>query len=643
MSAQPSSFTPPAPAHVFVTDREARQVKTNHQQLAHVINRMTARMGFPDKAARCVVGLHGLLNGREPHSLPALIGHKYAARQFNYAGQEENSDVFMGRYLDALKDAEIKAGRKCFEIERANGVTTIITTYHADYLGEAALWALTEARASDEWKKHPAKAVTDELIDLAIARLPERVAPEPGVTSDGASITDDAIIKGLWTRVDTLTEAAMRKVALAGGDPLAALEEVQRRQRRIAAEVRREQLERDRVAQQAAYYQNLPWLDDSPPEPDSPPGTQTHKLSASGNNTSDNSEKFSTGGAPPSDAAPTPDLAPKTGPTTAGGVPTDCRMDLAKVQQKQHVFSEVAPNGDSEKCDPPKLAAALASIAEGIPVLALWGVADGMCDCKKGSECQSPGKHPQPRFSPRGVHSATLDAAAVRMWHAKDPRINFGQAMGGDLNLVCVDVDPRNGGSESYFDLIQHYGDEAFPATREKPTGGNGWHKLYRLSKPVTGNGELKAKLAPGIDVKGAGGLIVAPLCDHVSGRAYGPDNGQEIALAPAWMEERIIKAAEGERPPEPIKFQADKGRTFAAGGAKNFADGERNNGLRDVMCGRWVHGHATDAGDLYEQMREVRDTRCAAGGDNGATDAQLWRMVHSTVRKFARGESVAA
>ena len=643
MSVQPSSFTPARSAHVFVTDREARQVKTNHQQLAHVINRMTARMGFPDKAARCVVGLHGLLNGREPHSLPALIGHKYAARQFNYAGQEENSDVFMGRYLDALKAAEIKAGRKCFEIERANGVTTIITTYHADYIGEAALWALTEARASDEWKKHPAKAVTDELIDLAIARLPERVAPEPGVTSDGASITDAAIIKGLWTRVDTLTEAAMRKVALAGGDPLAALEEVQRRQRRIAAEVRREQLERDRVAQQAAYYQTIPWLDDSQPEPDSPPGTQTHTESASGNNTSDNSEKFSTGSAPPSDAAPTPDLAPKTGPTTAGGVPTDCRIDLAKVQQKQHVFSEVAPNGDSEKCDPPKLAAALDSIAEGIPVLAVWGVADGMCDCSKGSECQSPGKHPQPRFSPRGVHSATLEAAAVRMWYAKDPRINFGQAMGGDLNLVCVDIDPRNGGSESYFDLIEHYGEEAFPATREKPTGGNGWHKLYRLSKPITGTGELKAKLAPGIDVKGAGGMIVAPRGDHVSGRAYGPDNGQEIALAPAWMEEEIIKTAAGFVAPETIKFQADRGRVVASKGGRYFPEGERNNGLRDVMCGRWVHGHATDAGDLYEQMREVRDTRCAAGDDMGATDAELWDMAQRTVRKFARGESVAA
>jgi hypothetical protein len=226
------------------------------------------------------------------------------------------------------------------------------------------------------------------------------------------------------------------------------------------------------------------------------------------------------------------------------------------------------------------------------------------------------------------------------MWFAKDPRLNFGQAMGGDLNLICVDVDPRNGGSESYFDLIQHYGDEAFPATREKPTGGNGWHKLYRLSKAIKGNGELKAKLAPGIDVKGAGGLIVAPLCDHVSGRTYGHYNGQEIALAPAWMEERIVKAAEGERAPASVRFQADRGRTHAVNGGRYFAEGERNNGLRDVMCGRWVHGHATDAGDLYEQMREVRDTRCAAGGDNGATDAQLRRMVQSTVQKYAQGES---
>jgi hypothetical protein len=627
MSAPALSFTPKAAAHLFVTDGEKRKIKTNQQQLQHVINRMTGRMGFPDKAARCVAGLHGLLNGRETHSFPALIPHKYAAIQFNYAGREENSDVFMGRFLDALKAAEIKAGRKCFEIERANGVTTIVTTYHHDYIGEAALWALTEARASEEWKKHPAKAVTDELIDRAIALLPVRTPPETRDKSEGSSVTDDAVIKGMRTKIDTMTEALLWAVAKAGSDPLAELEASQRRHRRMAAEVRREQLERDRLAKEAEYYATVDWLAET--------GTR-----ADGNNISDNSEKFSTDAGPLSDA----------------DHPTDCRMPSPEVLNNQQVIFEPDENTDSlhttcaltseAEGDSPKLLEALASVAEGIPVLAVWGVADGMCDCPKGSECRSPGKHPCPRFSPNGVHSATLDAGQVRMWFAKDPRLNFGQQMGGARNIICVDVDPRNGGSESYFDLIEHYGDEAFPATREKTTGGGGWHKLYRLSKPIKGNGELEAKLAPGIDVKGAGGLIVAPLGDHVSGKTYGHDNGREIELAPAWMEERIIKAAEGERPPEPIRFQADKGHTFTTGGAKRFAEGGRNNGLRDVMRGRWAH--ADEYGietvhDLYQQMREVRDTRCDAGKDSPATDAELWDMAQRTVRKYARGESVAA
>jgi hypothetical protein len=366
-----------AAQHVFITDKETRKTKQQHQQLQHVINRMTARMLFPDKAARAVSGIHGLLNGRE--TFPALIAHKYAARQFNYRGQDENSDAFMGRFLTALKDAEFKSGRKCFEIERANGVTTIITTYHADYIGEAALWALTEAQASDEWKINPARSVTDELVDRAIAKLPAVAPPAARDTSDGPSVTDGAVIKGLWSKVDTLTEAVMRQVAEAGGDPLAALEVAQRRQRRIAVEIRRDQLERDKAAKDEAYYQTLDWLADPAARPD-------------GKNISDDSEKFSTGNDVLSDS----------------GVPTSCRYDFAKSQQKGPVFSEFSESQDSlhttcatdseAEVDPPKLTAALQSIADGIPVLAIFGVEDGICDCPQGSECRSAGKHPYARF-----------------------------------------------------------------------------------------------------------------------------------------------------------------------------------------------------------------------------------------------------
>jgi hypothetical protein len=620
MSAPASSFTPQVPAHVFVTSGEKRKIKTNHQHLAHVINRMTGRMGFPDKAARCVVGLHGLLNGRETHSFPALIAHKYAARQFNYIGKEENSDVFMGRFLDALKDAEIKAGRKCFEIERANGVTTIITTYHHDYIGEAALWALTEAQAFDAWKANPAKAVTDELIDRAIALLPERTAPAPRETSDGSSITDDSIAKGMWTKSDTFAEAAMRTVAKAGGDPLAALEEAHRRQRRIAVEVRREQLERDRAAKDAEDYATVDWLADTKPDTD-------------GKNISDNLRKFSTAADHLSDT----------------DHPTDCRMPSPQTPENQQVNFEPDENTDSlhttcalaseAEGDQPKLRAALRSVAEGIPVLALWGVADAICDCPQGSECGSPGKHPYPRFSPNGVHSATSDAAKLRMWYAKDPRINFGQQMGGAQNIICVDVDPRNDGDATYHDLLKAHGDDAFPETREKTTGGGGWHKLYRLSKPITGNGELNAKLGPGIDVKGAGGLIVAPFGDHASGRTYGSDNGEEIALAPAWIEDRIIKAASGERPkPEPVKFQADRGsrETLRAFSSGFIPGGTRNRKMFEIGCAVWGQAKASDVFDLYEQLMEVFP-RCEVLPLDPFTADDVLKIAHSIMR-YPRG-----
>ncbi len=63
-----------------------------------------------------------------------------------------------------------------------------------------------------------------------------------------------------------------------------------------------------------------------------------------------------------------------------------------------------------------------------------------------------------------------------------------------DVGYLAGEI--RNGGSESYPDLIEHYGVEAFIETREKPTAG-GWHKLHRLPKPIQGNREIKVKFAP--------------------------------------------------------------------------------------------------------------------------------------------------
>jgi hypothetical protein len=91
-------------------------------------------------------------------------------------------------------------------------------------------------------------------------------------------------------------------------------------------------------------------------------------------------------------------------------------------------------------------------------------------------------------------------------------------------------------------------------------------------------------------------------------------------------------------QPAKVIDFQE---RRAASGyfGARIFHEGERNDGLRDVACGRWRNGWATDAQDLYAQLCEVRDTRCAPGKRPPPSNPELYNLALRTVRKYARGE----
>jgi hypothetical protein len=75
--------------------------------------------------------------------------------------------------------------------------------------------------------------------------------------------------------------------------------------------------------------------------------------------------------------------------------------------------------------------AAPAYVAElGWPVLPLWWAEDGRCACGR-PDCAKPGKHPIGAVAPKGVHSATTDAAVIRWWRRRYPRHNLGVACAG--------------------------------------------------------------------------------------------------------------------------------------------------------------------------------------------------------------------
>jgi hypothetical protein len=110
-----------------------------------------------------------------------------------------------------------------------------------------------------------------------------------------------------------------------------------------------------------------------------------------------------------------------------------------------------------------------------------------------------------------GCLDATTDAERVRAWWNHCPSANIGLALcSNGFDAFAIDVDPRNGGDLG--ELVIQLG--PLPHTVQALTGGGGNHVLL-MGRVASGI------LAPGIDIKGAGGYIVLPPSVHPSGELY--------------------------------------------------------------------------------------------------------------------------
>lgn len=163
-----------------------------------------------------------------------------------------------------------------------------------------------------------------------------------------------------------------------------------------------------------------------------------------------------------------------------------------------------------------------------IPV---WGVNDeGICACRNGQQCKSPGKHPVDNGWQQKDRLSKADAYG-EFATASSPR-NIGLRTGEASGFWALDIDPKSGGDQSLLSLEAQYG--RLPATRVHRTGSNGLHYLFELPGdfPVT---NARGRLPRGIDVRGNGGFIVAP--GSITGvGAYRTENGDDIAPAPEWL-----------------------------------------------------------------------------------------------------------
>jgi len=290
---------------------------------------------------------------------------------------------------------------------------------------------------------------------------------------------------------------------------------------------------------------------------------------------------------------------------------------------------------------------------QGIPVFPLHEVYEGVCTCtctrKRssgdthgcGASCANKGKHPRWHREdlPNGVECATTNFAQIRRWWMRWPTANVGGAMGREMQLVALDFDPRHGGDLSLNDLLEVH-EDGWLQTLTFKTGSGGFHFIFQYpASQVLRNSA--GEVGPGVDTRGEGGYIVLPPSIHASGNLYEMHKVVPVIPAPAWLLEVFRPKAEAARV---IHFQARRdphvGLSFAGTGvARLYGVGERNDGLRDVCLGRWINGWADTPEDLFRQLVEVRDTRCASvPGDPPPDDEFLRDLVERTVRKYARG-----
>lgn len=198
------------------------------------------------------------------------------------------------------------------------------------------------------------------------------------------------------------------------------------------------------------------------------------------------------------------------------------------------------------------LAAALKYAERGIPVLPV-----------------DVNKRPIGLLAPHGSTDASTNARALRNWWTLKPDALVAVATGKRSGLVVIDVDPRHGGADGIEDATSRLGQ--LPPTVRVTTPSGGWH--YWLRHPEGEEVRNSAgTLAPGVDVRGAGGFVVAPPSRCPKG-AWRWSSGTGLAEMPdEWADAMRAKDTPNGRKPEPPGTWVSMVRNGAPEGGRNHA-----------------------------------------------------------------------
>jgi hypothetical protein len=190
-----------------------------------------------------------------------------------------------------------------------------------------------------------------------------------------------------------------------------------------------------------------------------------------------------------------------------------------------------------------------------------------------------------------GVHDATDDPDQIRAWFTSNPDLNIGVAAGQASGLVVYDIDPRNGGQDSWDEWTAKHGQ--LPDGITALTAGGGYHYLaaYR-------DGIKSCKLLDGVDLLSNGRYFVA-YPSKINGKTYQWEASSDPfdGVGPVSIPEEWLTSM----------LPAKKERTAA--NDSSIIKGNRNSGLTSLAGA--MRSYGMSEAEILAALSVANETRC--------------------------------
>ena len=217
-----------------------------------------------------------------------------------------------------------------------------------------------------------------------------------------------------------------------------------------------------------------------------------------------------------------------------------------------------------------------------------------------------------------GVKDATDDPEKIKSWWERNPDMNIGIAAGEASGIIVYDIDPRNGGDNSWDVWLNNHGD--VPDGIMAMTAGGGQHYIAKYQPGIR-----SCKLKEGIDLLSDGRYFVA-YPSVIEGRSYqweassDPFEGAKpFDIPQKWLEGMVDRRTE---------------RVSEAVG--DLIKGDRNNGLTS-LAGAMRH-LGMQENEILQAISVVNDSRCVPP----LPDSEV-RQIARSVSRYAIDVDIAA